>query len=186
MKDLGTVTLETERLILRKLTRDDAYQAFNNWTNDSETTKYVTWKPHGMVENTLELFEKWEKQYDEPYTYRWVVEVKELNQIIGTIDVVHKSIREKTAEIGYCYGSKYWGNGYGTEALTRVIDYLLNDVEFDLLEAKHFVTNPASGRVMEKSGMKYETILRSRMIDQYTGERVDLKVYSIMREDLYN
>ena len=181
MKKLGTVTLETERLILRRLTKDDAYQAFNNWTNDSKTTRYVTWKPHSIVENTLELFEKWENEYDEPYTYRWVVEVKKINQIIGTIDVVHKSIRESTAEIGYCYGSKYWGNGYGTEVLTKVIDYLLNDVGFDLLEARHLTTNPASGRVMEKSGMKCEAILRKRMLDPYTNERTDLKVYSIMK-----
>lgn len=111
------------------------------------------------------------------------MEVKELNQIIGTIDVVRKSIRDKTAEIGYCYGSKYWGNGYGIEALTKVIDYLLNEVGFDLLEAKHFITNPASCKVMEKAGMKYEATLRKRMIDQYTGERIDLKVYSIMKEN---
>ena len=183
MKDLGTVTLETERLILRRITKEDADEAFNNWTNDPKTARYVTWKPHGIVENTKKLFEIWENEYQESHTYRWVVEVKELNQIIGTIDVVHKSIRDKTAEIGYCYGSKYWSNGYGTEALTKVIDYLLNEVGFDLLEAKHFITNPASGKVMEKAGMKYEATLRKRMIDEYTGERVDLKVYSIMKED---
>lgn len=182
MKGLGTVRLETERLVLRRITKNDACQAFNNWTNDPETARYVTWKVHGTVENTLKLFEMWENEYNEPHTYRWVVEVKNLSQIIGTIDVVHKSIRESTAEIGYCYGSKYWGNGYGTEALTKVIDYLLNEVGFELLEARHLVTNPASGRVMEKSGMKYETILRKRIIDQYTNERVDLKIYSIMNE----
>ena len=181
MKDLGTVTLETERLILRKLTKDDASQAFNNWTNDLKTARYVTWKPHGTVENTKKLFEIWEKEYSEPHTYRWVVEVKEFNQIIGTIDVVDKGIREKIAEIGYCYGSKYWGNGYGTEALTKVIDFLLNEVGFDLLEAIHLVDNPASGRVMEKSGMQYEATLRKRRIDHVTNERVDIKVYSIMK-----
>ena len=183
MKDLGTVTLETKRLVLRRITKDDAAVAFKNWTNDIETTRYLTWKPHGTVENTKKLFEMWENEYNDPNTYRWVVEVKELGEVIGTIDVVHQSIKSGTAEIGYCYGSKFWGNGYGTEALTRVIHYLLNDVGFELIEAKHFVTNPASGRVMEKSGMKYEATLRSRMIDQYTGERVDLKVYSIMKED---
>lgn len=183
MNDLGTTTLETERLILRKITKTDAKQAFNNWTNDSETARYVTWEPHGTLENTEKLFELWENQYSEPYTYRWVVEVKELNQIIGTIDVVHKSISQKTAEIGYCYGSKYWGNGYGTEALTKVIDYLLNEVGFDLIEARHLIDNPASGRVMEKAGMKYETTLRKRFINKITNERTDAKVYSIIRGD---
>lgn len=181
MKDLGTVTLETNRLILRRVTKSDAEAAFKNWTNDIKTSRYVTWKPHGTVENTKKLFEIWEEEYNIPNTYRWIVEVKELNKVIGTIDVVHKSINQKTAEIGYCYGSKYWGNGYATEALTKVIDYLLNEVGFELLEAKHLIDNPASGKVMEKSGMKYEATLRKRIIDQYTNKRVDLKVYSIMR-----
>ena len=57
MNDLGTVTLETERLILRRITKDDAKEAFNNWTNDYETTKYVFWKPHGAIDNTIKLFE---------------------------------------------------------------------------------------------------------------------------------
>lgn len=180
MNDLGTVTLETERLILRRITKNDAQAAFKNWTNDPKTTRYVPWKPHGTIENTEKLFEMWEEEYKEPYTYRWVVEVKELNEVIGTIDIVHKSINNATAEVGYCYGSKFWGNGYATEALIKVIDYLLNEVGFKLIEARHYVTNPASGRVMEKSGMKYEGILRKRMIDSITNERVDLKVYSIM------
>jgi len=181
MRDLGTVTLETNRLILRRVTRDDAEVAFKNWTNDIKTTRYVTWKPHGTVGNTRKLFEMWEEEYNNPNTYRWVVEVKEFGEVIGTIDVVKKRLDDKTAEIGYSYGSKFWGNGYGTEALIKVIDYLLNDVGFELIEARHLVTNPASGRVMEKSGMKYEATLRSRMIDNVTNERVDIKVYSIMK-----
>ena len=181
MKDLGTVTLETDRLILRRVTKSDAEVAFKNWTNDSKTTRYVTWKPHGTVENTRKLFEMWEEEYNNPNTYRWVVEVKELGEVIGTISVVNKRIVEKTAEIGYSYGSKFWGNGYGTETLTKVIHYLLNDVGFELIEAYHLVTNPASGRVMEKSGMKYEATLRKRKLDNLTNKRIDLKVYSIMK-----
>ena len=181
MKDLGTVTLETERLILRKVTRDDAFVAFDNWTNDLKTARYVVWEPHGIIDNTIQLFEKWEKEYDNPHTYRWIVYVKELEQAIGTIDAVRVSVNQKTAEIGYCYGSKFWGKGYATEALTKVIDYLLNEVGFELIEAKHLVGNPASGRVMEKSGMKYDATLRKRMIDSYDNERVDVKIYSITK-----
>lgn len=155
--------------------------AFKNWTNDPKTTRYVTWKPHGTVENTLKLFENWEKEYDNPHIYRWIVEVKELKEVIGTISVVNQRIVEKTAEIGYSYGSNYWNNGYATEALTKVINYLLNDVGFELIEAYHLITNPASGRVMKKAGMKYEATLRKRKLDNVTDERVDLKVYSIMK-----
>lgn len=183
MNDLGTITLETERLILRKISVNDAEEAFNNWTDDHEVTKYVTWKPHGNVETTKELFKMWEERYKEPHTYKWVVYVKELDSIIGTIDVVHKSIDNKKCEIGYCYGSKFWGKGYATEALKIVINFLLNDVGFELIEAICLVTNPASGKVMEKAGMKYDATLRKRYIDPLTENRVDCMVYSIMKEE---
>ena len=181
MNDLGTVTLETERLILRRISVNDAEEAFENWTNDPETAKFVTWDPHGTVEVTKELFTMWKEEYNHEHTYRWVVYVKELDTIIGTIDVVHQSNRERTCEIGYCYGSKFWGKGYATEALFKVIDFLLNEVRFDVVEAIHLITNPASGRVMEKAGMKYEATLRSRYIDPDTFERTDVKIYSKIR-----
>ena len=181
MNDLGTVTLETERLILRRITKADAEEAFKNWTNDPETAKFVTWDPHGTIEVTKELFTKWEEEYSLKHKYRWVVYVKELDTIIGTIDIVNQSNKQKTCEIGYCYGSKFWGKGYGTEALTKVLAFLLNEVGFEVVEARHLITNPASGRVMEKAGMAYEATLRSRYIDPDTFERTDIKIYSKIR-----
>ena len=143
----------------------------------------MTWDVHKNVEVTKNLFKVWEEEYKEPFTYRFIVYSKEFKELIGTIDLVNKNTKEKTGEIGYCYGSKYWGRGYATEALTKVLDFLLNDVGFYLIEARHFITNPASGRVMEKSGMKYEATLRKRYIDKITNERVDIKVYSKIKED---
>lgn len=182
MNNLGTVTLETERLILRKVTVDDCEVAFKNWTSDPLVSRYVTWDTHENVGVTKELFTIWENDYNLDHKYRWVVYVKELDTIIGTIDVVHQSIKEKTCEIGYCYGSKFWGHGYATEALKKVMDFLFNEVGFYLIEARHLVNNPASGRVMEKAGMKYEATLRDRFVDKETLGRASVKVYSKIKD----
>lgn len=180
MNDLGTVTLETERLILRRISKNDADIAFKNWTSDPLVSRYVTWDTHENVGVTRELFTMWEEEYNLEHKYRWVVYVKELDTIIGTIDVVHQSNIQKTCEIGYCYGSKFWNKGYATEALRKVIDFLFNEVGFYLIEIKHLATNPASGRVMEKAGLIYEATLRDRFIDKVTHERTDLIIYSII------
>ena len=185
MNDLGTQTLETDRLILRRIKESDAEETFKNWTSDSKTTRYVTWEPHGTVEFTKELFKVWEDSYCESHTYKWVVYVKELDEIIGTIDVVRKNINFRTCEIGYCYGSIFWNKGYGTEALKAVLEYLFNKVGFELIEIKHQEENPASGRVMQKAGLKYETKLRERIIDKETKKRANLVVYSLTKEE-YN
>ena len=81
-----------------------------------------------------------------------------------------------TCEVGYCYGSKYWGQGYATEALQAVIDYLHKE-GFPVVYAQHFISNKASGKVMEKAKMKYEATLKSRVVNK-KGKREDVKVYS--------
>lgn len=53
MKKIGTKKLETERLILRKSTLEDAGSMFKNWGSDSLVTRYVTWKTHEAIEDSL-------------------------------------------------------------------------------------------------------------------------------------
>lgn len=64
------------------------------------------------------------------------------------------------AETGYCLGRAWWGNSIMPEALTAVMTYLFDEVGLNRIAARHDRNNPKSGRVMEKSGMKLEGILR--------------------------
>lgn len=171
----NTIKLETERLILRKIEMSDYEAIYNCWTSDENVTKYVTWNAHKSPEETKKLTKYWVEDYTNDYCYRWLVTLKETNEIIGMIDVISKNIQYMTAEVGYCYGSKYWGKGYASEALRKVIEYL-HEEGFPVVTAEHFVSNKASGRVMEKAGMVYETTLKSRVINKM-GEREDVLVY---------
>ena len=183
MKNLGTKRLETDRLILRKWNIDDVEQAYNNWATDIEMHKYVNWPIHRSIDETQTLITSWIKEYDEGL-YNWVVELKDNHEIIGNIAVGKVNKQNNLCDLGYCYGSKYWGNGYATEALKAVLKYMLNDCEFHLVEARHYETNPASGKVMGKAGMKKEAILRERRKNKNTGNFDNLVVYSIVKEDL--
>lgn len=185
MKNIGTITLETERLILRKLELDDAEAMYNNWCNDEEVTKYLPWSPHGQIEVTKELVEMWVNNYNNPHTYRWIIILKENNEPIGTIDIVNKDIPNKVFEIGHCYSKKSWGNGYATEALSKIISFLFEEVDIDVVIAKHYENNYASGKVMQKANMKYDGILRSRVIDKETKKRIGQVYYSITKEEYF-
>ena len=59
MKPMGTKTLETDRLILRKFTPEDAEDMYENWASDPEVTKYLTWPVHTSVDVTKKLLEIW-------------------------------------------------------------------------------------------------------------------------------
>ena len=184
MKYLGTKTLETKRLLLRKVKEKDYKDAFKNWCNSDKVDKYVTWTKHINEEETKELYKKWIEEYDEK-TYKWAIELKEINEVIGTITVSKKFIEFGTCEIGYCLSDKYWNQGIMTEAASEVVKFLFEECEADTIWAEFLENNPASGKVMEKIGMKYEGRLRSRIFDK-TNKRNDLLVYSILKEEYFN
>lgn len=183
MHDLGTEKLETDRLILRRGTLEDAKELFEHCSSDEKITRYVVWNTHKTLDETITFLEKWKESYNSEHN-NWIVTLKGSNEIIGTITVVSRSIVNKTCEIGYAYGSLYWNKGYATEALKEVIDFLSKKVGFETIYALYVKNNEASGRIMEKAGMKYEGTARKRTIDKITGERLDLIQYSILKEEV--
>lgn len=183
MKELKTEPLESDRLILRKFLLEDADGMYNNWATDPESCKFLTWSVHKDVEETKRVIQSWIKEYDDE-SLNWVVEIKDTHEIIGSICALSISKRNETVELGYCYGSKYWGKGYATEALRMVIEYLLTECGFYLVEADHISGNPASGRVMQKAGMHKDAVLRDRVINNFTKERNDEIIYSITKNEL--
>lgn len=176
MKDSGTKTLNTKRLILRRFEFTDISNIFNSWVTDENTCKFTSWKIHKDVGITYDYVSNIINSYDYG-NYNWLVELADSHELIGNISVIHLNKLNNNGEIGYCYSSKYWNNGYATEALIAVLDYLLNECELHLVEAKHYSTNPVSGKVMEKAGMKQEAILKERRFDKNTEQYCDLIYY---------
>ena len=119
MNLLGTKTLETERLILRKYRIEDAFDMYNNWGTDPKCNKYLPWELHKNIGETKEIITEWINSYKED-KFKWIIELKEENIAIGGIDIVRLDKKHGICEIGYCIGSKFWNNGYTTEALKRI------------------------------------------------------------------
>ena len=151
----AALVLEAERLLLRPLMPDDAQTIFDTWTSDPEVTKYLRWSTHESVEETKKWLQDQNKKKDETASHVWGLEIKESGQLIGSIGVVHEDDEPGRAEVGYCIGKAYWGQGYTTEALKCMIQYLSNEAGVKHFAAKHAVDNPASGAVMRHAGFKY-------------------------------
>jgi len=144
--------LVTERLILRKLRKDDAEAMYNNWCNDPEVAKYTLWVAHENVEVTKMLVDMWLKEYQDPKTIRFVITLKDKDEPIGSIDVVH--YRDGLPEVGYCLSKKHWGNGIMTEACKAFIDYLF-ELGFPKILICVDARNIASNKVIEKCGFTF-------------------------------
>lgn len=178
----GTKVINTDRLLLRKFELDDAYDMFKNWANDSEVTKFLSWKPHSSVEVTQGIVGCWVKEYMNTNTYNWAIELKEIGEVIGGISIIKLDEKNYSCEIGYCMSKMYWGKSIMSEALKAVIDYLFSEVGFNRIVTKHDTNNVASGKVMLKSGMKYEGTLRQVKIRE-NKEFYDLAIYAILKNE---
>ena len=178
----GTKAISTDRLLLRRFELDDAYDMFKNWANDSEITKFLSWKPHSSVEATKEILEKWVNEYKGNNIYNWVIELKEIGEVIGSICIVKLDEKNYSCEIGYCISRMCWNKGIMSESLKAVIDYLFSEIGFNRIVAKHDTNNVASGKVMLKGGMNYEGTLRQVEIRD-NKEFYDLAVYAILKND---
>lgn len=163
MQHIGTKTLETERLILRPFVLTDAQPMYENWAKDPEVTRFLSWPAYKSVDTAHGILADWTQQYQKPDFYQWAIVLKALDQPIGSISVVNTDERVDTAEIGYCIGKKWWGQGIMPEALAAVMGYLFEEVGMQRIEAGHDPKNPASGAVLRKCGMQYEGTLRRRI-----------------------
>ena len=183
MEHLGTKKLETERLILRQFTINDAEKIFNNWASDDDVTKYLTWPSHKNVNETIIIIEKWMNEYEKKDFYQWAIILKEINEPIGSIGVVKKNDDIEMVHIGYCIGKKWWNKGITSEALMALIKYFFEEVGVNRIESRHDPNNPNSGKVMEKCGMKYEGLLKQA--DRNNQGIVDTVYYGIIKEEYF-
>lgn len=158
MKHFGTKRLETERLILRRFTMEDAQTMFDNWANDPQVVKYLTWPCHGSVELTKNLLKSWIAAYEKDHYYQWAIEFE--GQAVGSISVIKCDDKAELVEIGYCIGSAWWHKGIMTEALHAVMKFFFEEVGANHVTACHDSQNPHSGAVMKKCGMRHEGALR--------------------------
>ncbi len=71
LKHLGTRTIETERLILRRFRIEDAQSMYENWASDPEVNKFLSWPFHQSVDVIKEVIENWIKSYSELDNYQW-------------------------------------------------------------------------------------------------------------------
>jgi len=162
MEHKGTKRLETERLVLRPFVLADAECMYRNWASDDAVTQYLMWPSHSSVAVSRKVLEEWTASYSNAAYYQWAIALKEnSNEPIGSISVVNEiddTIR--MAHIGYCIGRKWWHKGITSEASTRVMQFLFDEVGVNRIESRHDPRNPHSGAVMKKCGMRYEGTLR--------------------------
>lgn len=129
------------------------------------------------AENWLSVcHEGWENRT----SFRFAVKDKDTGQFMGMIGLLPDTAHQK-AEVGYWLGKDFHGFGYATEALKTVIQFGFENLTLNKIFATHFAHNPASGKVLQKAGMKHEGFLKQ----EYRHREIfqDVHRYGILRKE---
>ncbi len=179
-KNLGTIQLETERLILRKFVDSDIEFLHNNCFSRDPVTKYVTWK-YERLEDTRDLIKGWMSEYVKDTYYHWCIELKATHEPIGSIELRPEG---HEAEIGYRIGDKWWNHGYATEAFKEVIKFAFDTLGIQEISIDHHIENDASGKVALKNGFKFVGVIHNGR--EFREGWRDIKKYTMTKEEYDN
>src|SRR5437867_825399 len=120
-------TLETDRLLLRKITMDDAHDVFA-YSSDPEVPKYMPWEPHQSLQDTIDYLKSVMDRNQQNAHGPWGIVHKGDAKLIGTCAYHSWDRNDNRAEIGYVLSRSYWGHGYMPEAVRAIVDFGFRDM----------------------------------------------------------
>ena len=171
--------IRTERLLLRHVQATDA-EAVHRLAGARDVAA-GTFLPHPMDRQAAL---RWiTERVEEQAAGRGVtfaITLAESGELIGAIGMELVPAHEQ-GRLSYWLGRAYWNRGYGTEAVTALVEHSFVSLKLHRIYAPHFHTNPASGRVLQKVGMTHEGRLREHYLR--FGQRIDVELYGMLRQE---
>jgi [ribosomal protein S5]-alanine N-acetyltransferase len=173
--------IQTERLTLRPLTLEDA-PTVQQLAGRREIAAMTLSIPHPYsLEQAQDWLAKRLAAVTEGKDVVFGIVSNNTGQLIGAVGLREIDADHSRAEMGFWIGVDWWGQGYATEASRAVVRCGFEQLKLNRIYAHHMTKNPASGRVLEKVGLRREGLLRQAMRkwDHYE----DIMLYAILRED---
>ncbi len=185
LRHLGTVTMETERLRLRRLREGDAAGLYAACGGDAEEGRYLAWNPCASMRATEDFVRMHVDAYEsDPSVYAWAITLprERADEAIGMVRAFNVSDGVLACELGCMVGRHWWGHGIAGEAVSAVVDFLMGGAWFNRVQATTHVQNVAATHVLRRCGFLHEGALR-QATHGLDGRLADLAVYAILQTD---
>ncbi|HWQ97619.1 MAG TPA: GNAT family N-acetyltransferase [Clostridia bacterium] len=141
--------LETDNLILRKMSPDDKDDFFAI-RSDEKMHLFTDTRPDQDVSQTEQYLNRMISGVEEHRWIIWTLEHRELHHVIGSIGIWNFNEAQTTAELSYGIAPDFQGKGYMKEALSRVITFAVDELRLDALEAYTERENTPSRKLLER------------------------------------
>jgi [ribosomal protein S5]-alanine N-acetyltransferase len=170
--------IETPRLLLRELRREDAEAVFRIFS-EAEVMKYLNMDVFTTIEQAQALIERQRQRFEQKERFRWGIALKESNTIIGTGGYVAWNRQWCNAELGYDLARRYWGQGMMAEAARAMIQFGFERMGLHRIETEVMPENSASVRLLHKLGFQEEGVLQERGF--WKGAFHDLVMFALLK-----
>lgn len=171
--------LKTERLLLRKLTGNDANEIFF-LRSDENVLRFLGREPAESIAEAGEFISKINKNVDENENILWgIALLSEPAKVIGTICLWNFKMEHYRAETGYILHPDHWRKGIMKEAINCVVDYGFSILKLHSIEAFLSPANLASTAVLESTGFVKEGHLKESFC--FRGKFEDTLIYSRLK-----
>ncbi|MEQ2528394.1 GNAT family protein [Bacillaceae bacterium CLA-AA-H227] len=172
--------LETKRLILRKVTKEDAEDMLK-YLSDEVVMKYYGLEPFKTIDDAMDEISWYLSLFENKTGNRWGITLKGKGAMIGSCGFHNKVSQHSRTEIGFELSREYWGEGIASEAIKAILQYGFEHMELNRIEALIEPPNLPSQKLVEKQGFVREGLLRQY---EYTsGKFDDLYMYSMLKRD---
>lgn len=172
VKHLIVNTIQTKRLMLRKMDMCDANSLFAIWSNP-KVTKYMNIEGFTRIKEAEEMIAFLSDLSERGEAIRYSIIEKNSNTIIGSCGFNSLNFEANTAEIGYDLDSQFWNKGYGTEAVNGLVDYAFHQLNLKIIEAKVDPRNILSIKLLQKLNFEFQGI-----VEENAGQADDLYLYT--------
>ncbi|MET3699643.1 ribosomal-protein-alanine N-acetyltransferase [Bacillus oleivorans] len=172
--------LETDRLVLRKVIKEDAHSIFK-YLSDEEVMRYYGLEPFQTVDDALSEISWYETIQNSKTGIRWGITLKGEGEVIGSCGFHNTVSQHYRAEIGFELSKEYWGKGIASEAIKAMISFGFEQINLNRIEALIEQQNFPSQKLVEKQGFIREGLLRSYEFTR--GKFDDLYMYSLLKKD---
>ena len=169
--------LETERLILRRLTLEDAEDMFEYFSKD-EVTEYYDLYTFKGIDEAEKLIQDFNKCFENKKGIRWAIQLKDSSKMIGTCGYHNWAHEHFKIELGYELNPLYWRQHYMEEAIAAILPYAFSEMNIHRVEAFTDPDNLASERLLLKLNFKEEGLLKDFFFEK--GRFVDAKIFGLV------
>jgi ribosomal-protein-alanine N-acetyltransferase len=152
------MTIDTARLCLRPLGEGDAERIWP-YVSDPEISRYMSWDPHGTLEETRRFIADVRQRMNAGSTVAWIVSERETGEVCALVSLLaitrtHRALRYDKAELAYWVGRPFQGRGYATEACQAALAYAFETLGLNKVTVAHAAENDASRALIERLGFR--------------------------------